>query len=215
MKLRVLVFGSLAQATGRRAVEVEVAPGAVGADVVRAVARRHPAAAAILERVSIAVNRVVVPPEHAVSASDEVALLPPVSGGTAVTVGLREAPSVDEVLEAVRSPGAGGTAVFLGTVRDRSEAGEVRRLDYEAYEEMATAVMADIAEEAVLKWGLLGAAILHGVGRKVVGEITIIAACSAPHRQEAFEACRFTVNEVKRRVPVWKKETGPWGERWV
>lgn len=215
MKLRYRMFGSLAQATGRREDAVELPDESRASDLVRAVGEQYPNAASLLERVSVAVNLEVVSADRPLTSSDEVALLPPVSGGVAITVGLRERPSVDEALVAVASSDAGGTAIFLGTVRDHSDAGPVERLDYEAYEEMARVVMADIASEAALKWGLSGVAIFHGIGAMEVRDPTMVVACSAAHRDEAFDACRHIVDEVKRRVPVWKKEWGPWGERWL
>jgi molybdopterin synthase catalytic subunit len=215
MKVRYVMFGSLAQATGRREDAIDLPDSSRASDLVRAVGELYPAAVAVLERVSVAVNLEVVPADRMLDPADEVALLPPVSGGASVTVGLRERPSVDEALVAVADTEAGGTAVFLGSVRDHSDAGAVDRLDYEAYEEMARVVMADIAAEAALKWGLAAVAIFHGIGAVRVGQPTMVVACSAAHRDEAFEACRYVVDEVKRRVPVWKKESGPWGERWV
>lgn len=215
MRLRYRMFGSLAQATGRREDEIDLPDSCRVDDLVRAVGRAYPVASSLLERVSVAVNLEVVPSDRLIESSDEVALLPPVSGGAAITVGLRGRPSVDEALVAVASSDAGGTAVFLGTVRDHSDAGGVDRLDYEAYEEMARVVMADIAAEAALKWGLSGVAIFHGIGVMQVRDPTMVVACSAAHRDEAFDACRHIVDEVKRRVPVWKKESGPWGERWL
>jgi len=215
MRLRVRMFGSLAQATGQREDTLELHDGCNGSDLIRAVGERYPHATAVLQRVSLAVNLEVVPADRTLDPSDEIALLPPVSGGAQVTVGVRERPSVDEALEAVASPEAGGTAVFLGTVRDHADAGPVDRLDYDAYEDMAITVLAEIATEAVAKWGLSAVAILHGVGAFGVGETTMVVACSAAHREEAFDACRYIVDEVKGRVPVWKKETGPWGERWI
>jgi molybdopterin synthase catalytic subunit len=209
------MFGPLAQSTGLREDTIDVTDGASGADLIRAVGERYPDAARVLERVSVAVNHEVVPPERKLDPADEIALLPPVSGGAQVIVGLRERPSVDEAMEAVSAPGAGGTAVFLGTVRDNADAGRVERLDYDAYEDMAVTVMAEIATEAVAKWGLAAVAVLHGVGSFGVGETTMVVACSAAHREEAFDACRYVVDEVKRRVPVWKKESGSWGERWI
>ena len=218
------MFGSVAAATGRRDDEIELPDGSRASDLVRAVGESFPGAALLLERVSVAVNLEVVASDRLLSPSDEVALLPPVSGGApvegapggaSVTVGLRERPSVDEALAAVASSDAGGTAVFLGTVRDHSDAGTVDRLDYDAYDEMARVVMADIATEAALKWGLSAVAVLHGIGPMEVRDPTMVVACAAAHRDEAFDACRYIVDEVKRRVPVWKKESGPWGERWV
>ncbi len=215
MKLRYRMFGSLAQATGLREDEIELPDSSNAEDLVRAVGTVYPVLASLLERVSVAVNLEVVPADRLLAPSDEVALLPPVSGGAAITVGMRERPSVDEALVAVASSDAGGTAVFLGTVRDHSDAGAVDQLDYEAYEEMARVVMADIAAEAALKWGLSAVAIFHAIGAMRVRDPTMVVACSAAHRDEAFDACRYVVDEVKRRVPVWKKESGPWGERWV
>lgn len=215
MKLDVKLFGALAQAVGRRSVEVDLPERATGETLLRTLRDRHARAQPILERVSIAVNLEVVPVERVLEASDEVAILPPVSGGANVAVGVRAEPSVDEALAAVAAPGAGGTAVFLGTVRDHSDAGAVDTLDYDTYDDMADRVLAQIATEAAEKWGLCGVAIFHGSGSFRVGDPTMVVACSAAHRDEAFDACRYVVDEVKRRVPVWKKESGEWGQRWV
>jgi len=93
--------------------------------------------------------------------------------------------------------------------------GRVERLEYSAYREMAEKVLSDVAGEAARRWPLLGVAVLHGVGDLSIGDHTVVVACSSAHRGEAFEACRFVIDEVKRRVPIWKKEVGPDGERWV
>jgi len=215
VRLRVRLFGALRERAGREEEVLDLPDGATGGDLLRAVAEAHPEATPLLDRVSLAVNLEVVPPDRELAADDEVALLPPVAGGAGLLVGLREEPSVGEALEAVADPQAGGTAIFLGTVRDHSDAGPVERLEYAAYEEMAERVMREVAEEARTRWTLSGAAILHAVGDLEVGRPTIVAACAAPHRDEAFEACRFLVEQVKGRLPVWKKERGPWGERWV
>lgn len=214
MKVRVLMFGSLAEAA-TRSDAFELPSSATAGEVVSAVGRRYPSAVEILERCALAVNHEVVPASHPVGEHDEVALLPPMSGGDAVRVALTSSPSVMSALEAVAASGAGGTAVFVGTVRDSSDAGVVEGLDYSAYEPMAQKVIVEIAREAVEKWSLLAVAVEHAVGPRAVGEITFIVACSAPHRGEAFDACRYVVDEVKRRAPVWKKESGPWGQRWV
>ena len=125
------------------------------------------------------------------------------------------APSVTDALDAVASLRAGGTALFVGTVRDRSDAGAVTELEYSAYDDMAEKVITEIACEAAEKWGLLGVVVQHAIGPRKVGEVTFVVACAAPHRDEAFDACRYVTDEVKRRAPVWKKERGPWGERWL
>jgi MoaE-MoaD fusion protein len=214
VNVRVLMFGSLAEAAAKHDA-FEVGPPATAASILRAVGDRYPHARPILSRCAVAVNLEVVEQEHAVGEGDEIALLPPMSGGAEVSVALTAAPSVADALSAVAAPGAGGTAVFVGTVRDASDAGPVSALDYSAYEEMAEKVLREIATEAAEKWGLHGVTVQHAIGPRAVGEITFVVACAAPHRDEAFDACRYVVDEVKRRAPVWKKESGPWGERWV
>lgn len=215
MKVSVRLFGALAERAGRHREELELPDPATAAEVLDLIREHHPHTSAILDRISVAVNHEVVPLERRVRADDEVALLPPVAGGATVLVGLRERPSVDEALSSVAAPGAGGTAVFVGTVRNRSHGGTVDRLEYSAYPEMAERVFGEIADEAAAKWPLSGVAVLHGVGDLRVGDVTVVVACSSPHRAEAFEACRYVIDEVKRRAPIWKKEIGPGLERWV
>lgn len=214
MNVRVLMFGALAEAAARRDA-FDIDPPVTADAIVSAVADRYPDVRPVLERCAVAVNLEVVERSHRIAAGDEVALLPPMSGGAGISVALTASPSVDDALAAVASYGAGGTAAFVGTVRDASDAGSVTGLDYSAYDEMAEKVLHDIAAEAAEKWGLLGVVVRHAIGPRSVGEITIIVACAAPHRDEAFDACRYVVDEVKRRAPIWKKESGPWGQRWV
>jgi molybdopterin converting factor subunit 1 len=214
VRIGVRLFGALAERAGRDRESLDLSEGATAADVLRAVGGNHPEAAGILDRISVAVNLEVVPPEHRVGPGDEVALLPPVAGGEVrVLVGFRARPSADEALRAVRSPEAGGTAVFVGSVR--AEGGRVERLEYSAYEAMGERVLREIAEEAASKWPLEGVAVLHGVGELGVGDPTVAVACSASHRAEALDACRYVIDEVKRRAPIWKKEAGPGGDRWI
>jgi molybdopterin converting factor subunit 1 len=214
MKLRVRLFGALAERAGRSRTDLDVPDGATASEVVRAVGDHYPETSEILPRLQVAVNLEVVPAEHRIMPEDEVALLPPVAGGQAnILVGLRRRPSVDEALEAVSHPDAGAVVVFVGTVR--GEEGRVERIEYSAYQEMAERRFREVAEEAASKWGLFGVAILHGVGDLPAGDRTVVVACSAPHRGEAFEACRYGIDEVKRRATVWKKEVGLGGSRWV
>ena len=214
MNVRVRLFGGLSDRVGTGEETVPLGEDGTAGDVLEEVLRRHPSFAGIAASLQVAVNLEVVPPEHPVRSGDEVAVLPPVAGGGArIAVGLRKRPSIDEALEAVASQEAGGTVTFVGTVR--SDGGRVERLAYSAYEAMAERVLREVAEEAAAAWPLEGVAVLHGVGDLGVGERTVVVACSAPHRAEAFEACRHVLEEVKRRVPVWKKESGPGGERWI
>jgi molybdopterin synthase catalytic subunit/molybdopterin converting factor small subunit len=216
------MFGALAERAGRPETVFEMPEGATAGDVLGTVADRYPATADVLSHVKVAVNLELAFPSQALADDDEVALLPPVAGGSGtlparILAGLREGVvPVGEALEAVQSPDAGGTVLFLGTVRNNAgEWGEVERLEYSVYPEMAERVLGQIAEEAATKWPLTGVAILHGFGTLKVGDPTIVVACSAPHRGAAFDAARYAIDEVKIRVPVWKKERGPGGDRWI
>ena len=123
--------------------------------------------------------------------------------------------SPERCLQAVRSPGAGGIAMFVGTVRELSEGVRVDRLEYEAYEPMALAALQEIVDEACRRWPVQALAIQHRVGELAVGDYAVIIAVSCPHRAEAFEACRYTIDRLKETVPIWKKEHGENGETWV
>jgi molybdopterin synthase catalytic subunit len=129
---------------------------------------------------------------------------------------VREAPlSADEALAAVRRPEAGGIALFLGMVRDHNDGRAVTLLEYEAYVPMAKKEMRAIAGEIESEIDGVRLAVLHRVGRLEVGDTAVICAASAPHRGEAFRACRALIDRIKERVPVWKREHGPDGPYWV
>ncbi|MCA1727761.1 MAG: molybdenum cofactor biosynthesis protein MoaE [Actinobacteria bacterium] len=216
MRVRIRYFGALVDRASRAEETVELPDGASAGDALLDVTVRHPATAAIAPRLSLAVNLEVVPADHGLRDGDELALLPPVAGGaTRILTGLREALRAEEALQAVGDPAAGGTVLFLGTVRDASQGTSVDRLEYSAYAEMAERVLREVAEEAVARWPLEAIAILHAVGNLSVGAPTVAVACSSAHRAEAFEAARYGIDEVKRRAPIWKKEHGPEGGRWV
>lgn len=123
--------------------------------------------------------------------------------------------SVDEVVRAVAHPGAGGIDVFLGAVRDENDGRAVTRLEYEAYESMAVAEMRRIADEVAAAFPGARLAALHRTGSLGVGELAVVCAASAKHRGEAFAACRRLIDEIKARVPIWKREWGPDGPYWI
>ena len=114
--------------------------------------------------------------------------------------------TAQEAVLFVGDPGAGGTCVFLGTVRDRSDAGDVTGLTYEAWEELAAKRLEEVSDEMFEKWAVRRIALLHRTGDLSVGEVSVIVACSSPHRAEAFEACRHGIERLKADVPIWKKE---------
>jgi molybdopterin synthase catalytic subunit len=124
--------------------------------------------------------------------------------------------SLDEAAAFVRDPGAGGTCLFVGTVRDRSGRGEVTGLTYEAWDELAVGRLEELGAELLDRWPLKKVALLHRVGELGVGGASVVIAVSAPHRAEAFEACRHAIERLKEDVPIWKKEALVTGEaEWV
>jgi molybdopterin synthase catalytic subunit len=160
-----------------------------------------------------AVNRAYAKRGDGLSEGDEVAVIPPVSGGD---FRLSEAPlSVDAAVAEVRDDGAGAIATFIGTTRAHSRGRDVLHLDYEAYEGMAEHVMADLADGLKRRHELCKVAIHHRVGRVEIGEMSVVIAVSASHRAAALAACREAIDELKVSVPLWKKETYVGGEEWI
>jgi molybdopterin synthase catalytic subunit/molybdopterin converting factor small subunit len=160
-----------------------------------------------------AVNREYAEPGRELKDGDEVALIPPVSGGA---FHVTENPlSVEAVVAEVADERAGGIATFTGTVRRQSRGREVTHLEYEAYAEMAEDVMAQLAAELQGRHELCAVAIHHRVGRLEIGEASVVIAVSAPHRQAALDACREAIDTLKETVPLWKKEVYEGGEEWI
>jgi molybdopterin synthase catalytic subunit len=160
-----------------------------------------------------AVNREYAGRDRELVDGDEVALIPPVSGGS---FRLTETPlSLDAVVQEVRSDEAGAIATFVGTTRVESRGRRVLHLDYEAYEGMAEQVMRDIAEELESRYDLRAIAIHHRTGRVEIGEASVMIAVSAPHRHDALAACKDAIDTLKERVPLWKKEVYEGGEEWI
>jgi MoaE-MoaD fusion protein len=160
-----------------------------------------------------AVNQEYAERDRPLAEGDEVALIPPVSGGT---YRLMDGPlDLDAVVAEVADERAGAIATFQGTVRRQSRGRQVIALEYEAYAGMAEKVMAEIADGVKERYELWEVAIAHRIGRCEVGEVSVAIAVSAAHRQDALSACRDVIDELKERVPLWKKELYEGGEEWI
>jgi len=208
MKITVRLFAGLREQAGTGHRELELPPGATLADVWPALALGDEPAGLLY-----AVNRAYAEPDWPLAGGDEVALIPPVSGGA---FRLTEGPvNLTAVVVAVVDERAGAIATFLGTVRARSRGRDVIALEYEAYMEMAEDVMAQIATEATERYDLCRVAITHRTGRVEVGGSSVAIAVSAPHRQDALAACADVIEALKARVPLWKKELYEGGEEWI
>lgn len=226
-RVEVLLFAGLRQRAGAQRVSIELESGANVAELRRALQAQVPQLGP-LEHCRIAVDQVFASDDTPVHAGQELALIPPVSGGhdgadvdpalpaRGSHSELHDQPlSLDAVVAAVSHPGAGGITTFTGQVRRQSRGLEVEHLEYEAYAPMAVSVMDRIARE--IEGAIDGAQVCihHRVGHLEVGEIAVVIAASAPHRAEAFDACRRTIEALKRDVPIWKKEFDAHGGSWI
>ena len=206
MIVNVRLFAGLRERAGARQVEVELPEGGSVDDLL---ARMTDIVGDV--PVVVALNRTYADTDTVVRDGDEVALVPPVSGGAGDALALHarlttEPLSLDALAARVRDPRAGAVVTFSGATRD------VAFLDYEAYAEMALAELERIVAAVAARHGLCGAAAEHRTGRVPLGEASVIVAASAPHRPEAFAGARDLIDEIKARVPIWKQEDGAWVE---
>ena len=199
MQVRVRLFAALRERAGTAEVELELPEGAR----VRDALARFGAIAEGIPMV-MAVNQEYAGPEAELRPGDELALIPPVSGGSLHVKVTGEPLTLDPLIERVKDPRAGAVVTFLGVTR------EVPHLEYEAYAEMAERKIRQILERAIDNHGLCAAAAEHRVGTVPLSEASVAIAVSAPHRQGAFAGAREIINELKAHAPIWKKEEGEW-----
>ncbi|HEX3604386.1 MAG TPA: molybdopterin converting factor subunit 1 [Candidatus Dormibacteraeota bacterium] len=220
LPVQVLLFARLRELAGERSLELRVpAAGATVRGVLEAAVERHPRLRGADAGVRVAVNEEYASWDRPVQAGDAVAFIPPVAGGApepAVHVRLTTDPLDSAAAEAlVRTDADGAVCTFTGVVRNHAEGRAVDHLEYEAYPEMAEPQMRRVGEEALRRTGATAVVLWHRTGSLAIGEASVVVSASAPHRAEAFEACRYAIDTLKADVPIWKKEHGDGGAVWV
>jgi molybdopterin synthase catalytic subunit len=215
MRVRVLLFAAARERAGGDELYVDLVEPTRARDVLAAVVGVAPGLSAIAGQLRVAINQCFVDGDATVGPGDEVALLPPVSGGAGRFARVtREPLSLERVVSAVRDDQDGAVATFSGVVRNHSDGQRVHRLDYEAYLPMAERILADLCDELEGRHAVR-IAIEHRIGSLAVGELAVVIAVGAPHRREALAACGRMIDRVKTDVPLWKREHTDTGARWV
>ena len=226
MQIRVLFFGVLKDLLGRSAETVELPEGAQLRQLVSHYSGQSPRLREMLPSVAFSVNQEYSPGDRALQAGDEVALLPPVSGGSGGTVPggasyrgpvqiVREPIATHAVLESLKLPEDGAAVVFEGVVRNHTRGRRTLYLDYEAYEAMALKQMQSLADEARTRFQVRDVALIHRLGRLEIGETSVLVVVASAHRGPAFEACRWIIDTLKKTVPIWKQEHFEDGAVWA
>ena len=220
MHIKLRFFASLRERLGRSEDSCEVPEGATVRTVWEALKQEHPALVEVERSLAFAVAQEYVDGDHPLHDNDELAFIPPVSGGVLTDSRLscritQEPIRLDELTAFVADPGAGAMATFVGTTRDTNEGRRVVRLEYECYPGMAEKEMAKIGQEVLERWPVKKVAMLHRLGRVDIGEASVAIAVSSGHRHAAFEACHYAINQLKETVPIWKKELYEGGEVWI
>jgi MoaE-MoaD fusion protein len=222
MLIRVLFFGMLKDLAGHASDSLNLPEGSTLADVLAHYERQIPRLRELVASIAISVNQEYAGPETSLHAGDEVALLPPVSGGSAAdsTPGqhaqiVRLKIDAQEVMERIRRPEDGAVAVFEGVVRNHSRGRRTLYLDYEAYEEMALKQLEALAQQALSRFEVRDVALVHRLGRLEIGETSVLIVVASAHRAAAFDACHWLIDTLKRTVPIWKKEYFEDGAVWA
>jgi molybdopterin converting factor subunit 1 len=231
MRVRVLFFGVLKEVAGKSTEEVELPEGSSVREVLERYEAQIPQLKALLPSVACAVNQQYSGPETKLSADDELALLPPVSGGISEEVGKTSAGQAagrrryahitrgpihtQKILDHLKHGEDGAALVFEGVVRNQTRGRKTLYLDYEAYEDMALDQMESLADEALRQFQIRDVAIVHRLGRLSIGEVSVLIAVASAHRGPAFDACRWLIDTLKRKVPIWKKEYFEDGAVWA
>jgi MoaE-MoaD fusion protein len=215
MRVQVLFFGVLKDLMGRASESLEMREGATVADVLTHYEAHVPRMRELLPTIALSVNQHYSGPGALLGDNDEVALLPPVSGGAGRAAIVREPINTPEVTKRIKHPEDGAAIVFEGVVRDNTRGRKTLYLDYEAYEEMALREMEDLACQAVAEFKIRDVAIVHRLGRLEIGETSVLIVVASAHRGPAYEASHWLIDTLKRKVPIWKKEYFVDGAVWA
>jgi molybdopterin synthase catalytic subunit len=222
MRVRVLFFGVLKDLAGKSSDSLDLPDGALVRDVLSHYASEVPRLKESLASLAVAVNQQYAGAETQLKPDDEVALLPPVSGGSGEADGrshyasiVRDAIDTQGVLDHIKRGEDGAAVVFEGVVRNQTRGRRTLYLDYEAYEEMALQQMESLAERALKQFQVRDVALVHRLGRLEIGETSVLIVVASAHRAAAFDACRWLIDTLKRTVPIWKKEYFEDGAVWA
>jgi MoaE-MoaD fusion protein len=214
MKVKLLYFAAARERAGVSSETLDLPEGATAGQALAAACERHPALQAVAGKLRLAVDQDFAPADRKLRDGCEVALIPPVSGGMAVHRIGPEPLDPGAPLQEVAGTDCGAVVSFTGTVRSSNHGQAVVRLEYEAYPEMALRVFAHIAAQAQERWGAR-VVIHHRTGALDPGALSVVIAAAAPHRADAFEACRHAIEALKKDAPIWKRELYPDGSSWV
>jgi molybdopterin synthase catalytic subunit len=219
MEIRVLFFGGLKDLVGTAGESLRVADAAKLGDVLRHYEAKMPRFADYAGSLAVSVNQEYAAMDTVLQAGDEVAFLPPVSGGAEDRVGhaaiVREKIETGSLVRRLKQPPDGAVVIFEGIVRDHTRGRRTLFLHYDAYEAMALKKMEELSAKAMEKFGVRDVAIVHRLGRLEIGETSVLIAVASAHRGAAFDACRWLIDTLKRTVPIWKKEHFEDGAVWA
>jgi molybdopterin synthase catalytic subunit len=215
MRVRILFFGLLKDLVGKSSDSLELPEGALVRDVLEHYSSRVPQLKTSLTSIAVAVNQQYASAETRLNSDDEVALLPPVSGGLGRAIITRDPIDTPSALRGIKQGEDGAAVVFEGIVRNQTRGRRTVYLDYEAYEQMALQQMEVLAESALKEFKVRDVVLVHRLGRLPIGETSVLIVVASAHRAAAFDACRWLIDSLKRTVPIWKKEYFEDGAVWA
>lgn len=223
MQVRVLFFGMLTDLTGRRAETVEVPFRSTLGELLAHCTEKFPRLSAFSDSLALSINQEYASKATVLNENDEVALLPPVSGGAIATERgskvsvrlVREKIETLNVVNKIKHPEDGAVTVFEGIVRNHSRGRRTLYLEYEAYDDMALRQMQSLLDQAKNKFSIRDVVIIHRLGRLEIGETSVLIVVASAHRDAAFDACRWLIDTLKQQVPIWKKEFFEDGAVWA